>query len=524
MRSESPTEHDRIRVVSIDDEAALHESLDTLVDWDAMGMEHAAAFTDSRQGLDYVLAERPEIVIVDIRMPQLDGLGLIEQVRGETGYDPQIVILSGHREFTYAREALRLHVSGYLLKPIDATELHEMLEKTGEECRSGGPESTGLIQFVRRTVDGLASADEHRQLEEVTGGPRTGVYRYAVLVPFGSEPNDVITRKEVEAAAATTALRDSRALVYRGERGLFHWIIAEPAVFTASDEPEASFEGVRRRIADELGREIALVVGPRVSAVSAITESREHARTAMNRVYMFATPRATMAERHLFESARVIPTTLVGELMDDLIEGAEDNARARLAELLASTGEHAVDTESLRMFCLALITDLHRTLEELEAPALASIVPVRRLVQNIESAPLARVRRALDGLVAEAAERIGSQIELGRAGLVQLAKRRLERHFVRPISLKKVAEDYGVSAEHLGHLFRKYVGKGFKEYHRELRVREAQRLLLSTDLRMPEVAARVGYQDTDYFTDQFKRETGRTPSAWRRARSSGRPT
>jgi len=520
LRSKSPTEAERIRVVSIDDEAALHTSLDTLIDWGSVGMAHAAAFTNPQTAIDYILAERPEIVIVDIRMPRVDGLQLIERVRGEAGYTPQFVILSGYREFAYAREALRLGVSGYLLKPIDATELHEMLERVGEECRSRAREPAGLPQVVRRTIEGLASPEDHARLEDVTSRvPVTG-YRYVLVLPYGADAAPRMSGEDLSRSAEATALRDSRELVYRGDRGLFHWIVAEPAAFPESGEPDKSYEGVRRRIVEELGNEISMVVGPRVATLPNVVESREQTRTAMNRVYMLAEPRAIMAERHLFESARVVPTTLASELIDELIQGADHTVRARLAELLDSACDRTLDTESLRMFGLALITDVHRTLEELEASPIAAIVPTRRLVQNTESAPLPRIRLALDELIREATERIRRQIELGRAGLVQLAMRRLERHFDRPVSLKQVAEDYGVSPEHLGHLFRKFVGKGFKEHLRELRVREAQRLLMSTDLRVPEVAARVGYHDTDYFTDQFKRETGQTPSAWRRTGSN----
>ena len=506
--------------MSIDDEAALHEALDDLIDWGSLGIEHSAAFTNPEEALDHVLAQRPDVIIVDIRMPRLDGLELLRLVRDEEVYRPRVVILSGYREFSYAREALRLGVSGYLLKPIDESELRAMLERVAEELRAPARGSEGLPQVVRRTIDGLATDDDHDRVVAHTREAEPVGFRYALIVAHEKTREPRMSPQTLSRALSATAFDDSSDLVYRGERDVFHWIAAEPASVSASDSIEKSYEGIRRRAVEKAGMELSIVVGPLVEHPSGVPKSREQVRTVMNRVYLFAGPGLTLAEHHLFDSAGVVSTTLAGELMDDLIQGEGDRVRSRLSGLLETTATRSADTESLRMFCLALITDIHRTLEELDAEQVASIVPARRIVQNLESTPLVHVRSALDALVIEARGRIRTQIEMGRSGLVQLAQRRLERAFDQPISLKQVAGEYGVSAEHLGQLFRKFVGKGFKEYLREVRVREAGRLLRSTDLRVPEVAARVGYQDTDYFTDQFKRETGQTPAAWRRSSST----
>lgn len=506
--------------MSIDDEPALHESLDGLVDWDSLGITHTASFTNPEEALRHVLAEKPDVIVVDIRMPRLDGLELIHRVRNSPRYSPQVVILSGYREFSYAREALNLGVAGYLLKPIDESEVRAMLEKVAEECLALTRRSGLLPQAVRRTIDGLATSEEYERILAQTRGAEPTGFRYALIVVHEPDSGPRMSSQTLSRALAVTALRDSRDLLYRGDRDAFHWIIAEPGQASASRSIEKSYEGIRRRAVVEAGTDLSIVVGPLVEGLSGVPESRDQVRTAMNRVYMLASPGVTLAERHRFDSARMVSTGLAGELMDDLIQGEGDRARLRLTRLLDGTAATAVDTESLRMCFLAFITDIHRTLEELDAEPVASIVPARRIVQNVESTPLVYLRTALDALVVEAGERIRTQMAMGRSGLVQLAQRRIERAFDQPISLKQVACEYGVSAEHLGQLFRAFVGKGFKEYLREVRVREAGRLLRSTDLRVPEVAVCVGYQDADYFTDQFKRETGRTPGAWRRAPSA----
>lgn len=71
---------------------------------------------------------RPDILITDIRMPHMNGLTLIEEIQYR-GYEPYVIIVSAHDEFDYARRALRLGVSDYLLKPVEPRELYRLIER-----------------------------------------------------------------------------------------------------------------------------------------------------------------------------------------------------------------------------------------------------------------------------------------------------------------------------------------------------------------------------------------------------------
>ena len=98
------------------------------------------------------------------------------------------------------------------------------------------------------------------------------------------------------------------------------------------------------------------------------------------------------------------------------------------------------------------------------------------------------------------------------------ARAYIDRHYMDPeLSLSSVANAVSVSPNHLSTLFKSKIGVGVSEYLTEVRIRQAKRLLITSDLRVSEVGERVGYQNMEYFSMLFKKNTGQTPSQYRRS-------
>jgi two-component system, response regulator YesN len=78
---------------------------------------------DGQQAYDIILSVKPSIIVTDIKMPNMSGITLIKKIRSIEDYSPKIIIISSYSEFEYAREALKLNVSDYIVKPVDQEEL-----------------------------------------------------------------------------------------------------------------------------------------------------------------------------------------------------------------------------------------------------------------------------------------------------------------------------------------------------------------------------------------------------------------
>ena len=115
------------KVAIIDDEPLIVEGLSKTMAWEKWNCQVAGTAGDGKAGMDLIREIRPDIVITDICMPKMDGLKMIAGLKSEFP-DMQLIILTGYREFEYARQAISLGVSRFLLKPSKMNELEEAVD------------------------------------------------------------------------------------------------------------------------------------------------------------------------------------------------------------------------------------------------------------------------------------------------------------------------------------------------------------------------------------------------------------
>jgi YesN/AraC family two-component response regulator len=172
----------------------------------------AGTAADGEEAMALVRRCIPDLLITDIRMPVLGGLELIERIRGENP-DLRIVIVSGYSEFEYARRAIELGVDDYILKPVDAEKLREVLRriKIRLESSAGSVENEfGLDKATAREADvakairvylqeNLRQPYSSRKLSAAFGGKTAYIlrlYRRAT----GSTPTQDLKRFRIEKA------------------------------------------------------------------------------------------------------------------------------------------------------------------------------------------------------------------------------------------------------------------------------------------------------------------------------------
>lgn len=129
------------KVAIIDDEPLIVEGLSKTMMWEKWNCQVAGCAYNGREGMELIREERPDIIITDINMPEMDGLMMIAGLKSEFP-DMQIVILTGYREFEYARRAIELGVSRFLLKPSKMNELEEAIEAATSRLEQMGISTT----------------------------------------------------------------------------------------------------------------------------------------------------------------------------------------------------------------------------------------------------------------------------------------------------------------------------------------------------------------------------------------------
>jgi two-component system, response regulator YesN len=276
--SGSPRGRPSLRSILIaEDEELFRRELAAATPWEEQGFVLAGEAADGEEAFELILARRPDALIADVRMPRLDGLGLLARMAAELpeGEAPMTVILTGHSEFEYARRALRLGAFDYLLKPLDDAELADVLgrlaaaidERARARARASAagaspsmalfaadaPEAVGeaASSYVERAVAEIAaryvtdlSADQVAGRLGISGGHLARIFKAKTGLTF----SEYLTRYRMKRAAEL--LREPSARVgevadlvgYKDQRhfsALFHRIVGVT--------PTEFREGRRRR-------------------------------------------------------------------------------------------------------------------------------------------------------------------------------------------------------------------------------------------------------------------------------------
>lgn len=118
-----------LKVLLVDDEPFILEGLKLLIDWEQEGYEITGTAVNGLEALEFLKKERVDLIIADIKMPQMTGLELLEKIRKEALSDACFVVLSGYAEFGYAQQAMQNGCTDYILKPVDQEILLKVLNK-----------------------------------------------------------------------------------------------------------------------------------------------------------------------------------------------------------------------------------------------------------------------------------------------------------------------------------------------------------------------------------------------------------
>lgn len=116
-----------LKVLLVEDEDLIRRGLRFQMDWTAAGCVVADEAASGQEGLEKIGLLRPDVVVTDVRMPDMDGLEMLK--RGLELYSFDAIVVSGYSEFDYAQQAIRLGVAEYLLKPVDFNDLRSCIQK-----------------------------------------------------------------------------------------------------------------------------------------------------------------------------------------------------------------------------------------------------------------------------------------------------------------------------------------------------------------------------------------------------------
>jgi two-component system, response regulator YesN len=160
-------------VMIVDDEFNIRDGLVHAVPWDSIGVKVVAEARDGNEALELARETRPDVVVTDISMDEMDGLEFATRLLAERPRT-KIIILSGYGEFSYAQKALQLRVSAYLLKPVTPEDLLDQVADAVRSLEAEKDKARRLGELPAETAEGRAVIRRAKEyLEQFYGDHET---------------------------------------------------------------------------------------------------------------------------------------------------------------------------------------------------------------------------------------------------------------------------------------------------------------------------------------------------------------
>jgi two-component system response regulator YesN len=474
--------------VVIDDEPIVLEGIARSFRWEAHGFAPPMLFRNPREALEYILANRPDFVLTDIRMPGLDGIELIRTARA-AGVRTEFAIVSGYSDFEYARAAVRYGVIEYLLKPLESVAADELLLRVVNIL--GGRASEKGVILLDKLRNGEIGLQE--LVPEAKEGFRILAGRCRPSLEKSSEP----VRSGLELFEATC----SDGLLLRIPESRSHWIWVCQRSFPDLPKviPGDCMFGLSLPFTDE-GR---------------FNHALQQAWTALGNLQFLE----RKGIRTYSSSSPSVAAKLAGRWLEAVRGHSIAGKKEGLDELAGFLSESANPMEDALLVHLLAVRPLEEPCgDDARGSASSSLIDVNFLLS--EHGTLVRYLSYLEDL--------GTADIPIDSPMLQSYNRKLEEieqyirvHYNERIYLKDLSTRYFLNMNYLCQVFKKYHGCSFTDYVTRLRMEKAVELLEHTEESLERIGEIVGYQDYYYFIRVFKNQYGIPPAKYRFAKRHG---
>lgn len=535
-----------IKVFLVEDEMVIRRGIKNSIDWEKEGYIFCGEASDGELAYPMIIKEKPDILITDIRMPFMDGLELCKLVKKELP-NIKILILSGYDEFDYAKEAIRLGVTEYLLKPISSGKLLEALNGVSESIRREKEDK----DLVRKYMEEMRENTEHEKqkfFEQMIAGNLSmadaletgkkyemslsaGMYNLLLFRFTLGEENRKSGELLGEAEYAIEKLTERLEYVFEFQRGVEGW-----AFLLMADNEEQMSERVKELSKDleEIMKNYSTIayfggIGQPVARLRELEESFREAERAL-------------AARFTMELNRIISVDDIRmaqnvDTLDDIeitSFGEIEKTRTMLEKFLNNGVEDEIDEfvdvyinelpeENLKSVLMRqyIIMDAYivmmsfcEKIEGIEGKMQAQSEELKNSMKTIQT--LEEIKNYIRMLLKKI---IGVRDTIsGRrySDIIEIAKDQIRKTYMSDeISLNTIAAEVGMSSSYFSSIFSKEMGKTFVEYLTEIRMDRAKELLMCSSMKTSEIGYEVGYKDPHYFSYIFKKTQNCTPKEFR---------
>ncbi|MEN8904754.1 MAG: response regulator [Clostridiales bacterium] len=531
------------KVFVVDDEIVVREGIRDEMNWKEIEFEFVGEAADGELALMQIKEIKPDILITDIKMPFMDGLKLSKIVRKNMPW-MKIIILSGHDEFDYAKEAISIGVAEYMLKPIGSDDLlkillkmkkqieferreRENIEKIKNELDSNMPmiKSKFLCDILYGTVD---LKDIFDNCKKMNIDIKAKYYLVVVLdKTFDDkirEDMDYKYNENVKADSIVSSVleSDNDTIFFKKDNNQTVIIFKSDEYDLIEDMAYSYSQSLKYEVERNVDSILTIGIGTVYDSISGILKSHNEAQSALKYKFVIGKSKIIgykdVKSNISMDSKDEIDKMRKIKILSFLKFGVSSNINDFLDKY---TEQLVVQNENFQIysyhFLIDIIINSINFLDELNGDykkVLPEFIDMNDFITSVDS--IDKFRSYSTIILNRVFEFRDNKIKNKYGNIIHMAKKYIEKHyFEEDISLNVVSAHVNVSPSHFSTIFSQETEETFIEYLTKTRIQKAMELLRTTNQRSSEIAYNVGYNDPRYFTYLFKKTTKKTPIEFR---------
>lgn len=494
-------------VMIIDDEWMIREGLKAVINWEEQGFQVIDEADNGLLALQKIKANEPDVVLMDIRMPGLNGLEVIDHLKAE-GFKGKFIILTGYDEFAYAKEAVHLHVYSYLLKPIDEEEmikvLKELKEKLDDESQFQGQQESFYNLFLEKKLRQLLS----NRSDQVALWQKQG--KDCSFLDENS--NYIVSIVESEYSVEVEEL-----IKQRFTSNIFVLHMDQGYVLVHKDKTYEQlailYPELGKHFFHRFHHHAFITIGRRVQGYHSLHKSYEDADRLIKRRFLYG--KQTMVYWHKIDNNH---DHHIGYMDIDYLYSLIEVGNLEALQVFLEKMKNGFITSDLSNETIkGLCGNCYISIKEKVILHYKQCQPLfeedMKAVNKIYNAnQLDDIMVYLENTFSKVSKTLCNS---SPENTMKRILNYIHHNYSKSLRLEGLARLFNYNSSYLGKLFKEETGKSFNTYLDCLRIEHAKNLIESGDYKIYEVADKVGYKNVDYFYTKFRKYTGISPSKYK---------
>lgn len=520
------------KLVLVDDEQIVLNGIQAVFNLQKYGISVVGAYNNPLTALSDLPKTQPDVIITDIKMPQMDGLEFAYRARKQLP-ETEIVILTGYDDFEFAQTAIRIGVTDYLLKPIKKQKFEEMIASVTRSLREKNAFNEGY-QLLSQTVQdnfsliknsfflGLISGSiELKQCQEQYNilGLAFREFEYAIIKFVYKNLDPGNKRHEIVGILSSTVgkvLKESGCIeVFSNDESVyFLWYDFKLGL----SEMQKKITSVLTEIRNISGFEFAAAISnPHKGFDEFFTAGIECDTSLLNSLNCSQNECLLSAESNRF------PSNLNFDLFNAKFENLSISISVREKEKAVQIIHDIFDSVqeisntdycySISLIILLKLLDIQIKLNPDSKLIIPSEISIDYLKRNYQSVQM--LKQFIIETTCKLVDEIDEHGKLYISKITAAAIHYINEHYSENISLSDIANQIFVSKNYLCHIFRKEMNTTPINYLAKIRIEKAKELVKGNRFKMYQISLMVGYPDYAYFSQLFKKITGLTLSEFK---------